>query len=360
PGNVNLTFVYSEMDESSLIYEKIWYYDNCTTYKFTTFKTYVEWWFTPGVRYFIFQNIDTGKLYSVCVNYTDIDIPENPYEERHHQLIENYTLILNNYNLTNSTLANITLHFNELNNTYILIMHQLNMTKRDYLNASKDLTNMTIEFNDLEDEYDNRTALWHSALNSSISYETSYDDEVFDYNQLEKDHNNLSGAMPWYIIIAVIGTFLFTYIYIRRKTIFEESSETTDEITTSYGKIHSAIDKHILSRFKKEPKKDEGGIEEVTEWKEAPKEEFTPDEKQKIQKSINDAKEGKITPLKVEKPEKITTPDDILTIMHEKIDANTRATNIKIDTNAKEFNTKIENLFEGIDEKIKQIAKARA
>lgn len=348
-GNVNLTFAYSEMAECSLIPEKIWYNNNVTTYRFTTNKTYVEWWFTPGIKYFVYQDMDTNKLYSVGVNYTDIDIPENPYQERHQQLIENYTMLLTNYNLTNTTLANITLHFNELNDTYGLIMQQFNITQKAYLNASEDLTNLTMEFNYLGDEYDNRSALWRSALNSSIKYETSYNDKVTEYNQLEKNHNDLSGALPWYVIISIFGTFLATYIYIRRKNIFDVPTETTDEITTGYGKIHSAIDKYILSSFRKEPKTDEGKIEELTEWKEVPKEEFTPDEKRKIQKSIDDAKEGRITPLNIEKPEekKPTPDDDVLTTMHEKIDENTRMM-------TKQFTDMFTNLDKKIDKVISE------
>jgi hypothetical protein len=346
PGNVNLTFVYSEMNESLLIYEKVWYGDNMTTYKFTTSKTYVDWWFTPGIRYFVYQDIGTNELYSVGVNYTNIDIPENPYEERHQQIVENYTLIMNNYNLTNATLANITLQFNELNDHYIQIWQMLNITQMAYLDTSKNLTKIETEFDELEEKYNRTETMWLSAVVNASDYKLDYDDLSEDYNQLKKDKDDMSGAMPWYIIIAIIGTFLFTYIYAHRKTIFGPpfKQETTDEITIGYGKIHSAIDKHILSWFKKEPETDEGGIEEVI------KEEFTDNEKQKIEKSLEDAKEGRVTPLHMleetlDTSAKELTHDEILDIMHKKIDANNREMNTKIDMSIKEVNEKIDNII---------------
>jgi len=332
-GNANLTHIYSEMNGSTLKLDKIWYdsFTDKTTYKFTTQKIYVEWWFTPGIREFVYIDENTNSLYRINVNYSEITIPENPYEERHQHLVENYTLILNNYNLTNSTLANITLQFNELDNLYNLTMQQLNITLTEKQNLSENLTELRTAFTKLEEEYDNRTALWNSALNSSIYYETSYNDKVTDYNQLEKDHNDLAGAMPWYILTAIFGTFLFTYIYIRRKNIFEPQPETTDEITTGYGRLHSAIDRSILSHFRKEPKTDTGGIEEVTEWKEVPSDE---------------------TPMQKEtKKEPIKNPaqDDILTVVHEKIDANTRMM-------TKQFTT----MFTNLDEKIDKVISERA
>lgn len=348
PGNVNLTFVYSEMNESLLIHEKVWYNDNMTTYKFTTSKTYVDWWFTPGIRYFVYQDIDTNELYSVGVNYTNIDILENPYEERHQQIVENYTLIMNNYNLTNELLTNISIQFNELNDTYNQKMQLFDIISTENQNLSENLTALEIDFKKLDEDYNRTETMWLSAVVNASGYKLDYDDLSEDYTLLKKDKDDLSGVIPWYIIIAIVGTFLFTYIYIKRKTIFEHpfKQETTDEITTGYGKLHSAIDKHILSKFKKEPETDKGGIEEVTN------EEFTGNEKQKIEKSLEDAREGRVTPLHMfeETPNmsaKKLTHDEILDIMHKKIDANNRVMNTKIDMSIKEVNEKIDSIIKG-------------
>jgi len=342
PGNANLTHIYSEMNESALKLDKIWYdsFTDKTTYKFTTQKIFVEWWFTPSIKEFVYIDGNNNSLYRINVNYSEITIPENPYEERHQQLIENYTLILNNYNLTNSTLANITLQFNKLDDLYNLTMQQLNITLTEKQNLSENLTELRTAFTKLEEEYNKTDALWDSAVDNVTSLQTKCDGLSGDYDQLEKDHNDLSGAMPWYIIVAIIGTFLFTYIYIRRKAIFEPQTEATDEITTGYGKLHSAIDRHILSRFRKEPKTSEGGIEEVTEWDEVSSKEEIPIQKERKKEPI-----------------KNPAQDDILTAMHEKIDGNIMAINTKIDANARETDTKIENLFKGIDERFKQLAK---
>lgn len=350
PGNANLTYIYSEMNESGLKLNKIWYdsFTNKTTYKFTTQKIFVEWWFTPCIKEFVYIDENSNNLYRINVNYTDIEIPENPYEERHQQLKENYTLILNNYNLTNTTLANITLQFNKLDDLYNLTMQQFNMTLGEKQNLSENLTNRTTALKKINNDYNNTYALWESAVGNVTTLQTKYEGKAEDYDELEKDHNNLSGSMPWYIIMAIIGTFLFTYIYIRRKNIFEQQPEATDEITTGYGKKHLGIDQYVLSlfnpivsRFRGGPKTgNEGGIEELTEGKEEPSKEEHPIQKERKKE-----------------PMKNPTPDDALTAMHEKIDANIMAINTKIDANARETDTKIENLFKGIDERFKQLAK---
>jgi len=327
PGNVALIFVYSEMKESSLTDEKIWYNDNVTTYRFTTNKTYVEWWFTPGIKYFVYQDIITNKLYSVGVNYTDIDIPENPYTERQRQLVENYTLIMNNYNLTNATLTNITTQFNELNDTYGVIMQQLNITLTEKQNLSENLTDVRTAFTKLDNDYNDTYALWESAVDNVTHFQTEYEGKAFDYKELKKDHDDLSGAAPWYVIIAIIGTFLATWIYIRRKNIFETTQESTDEITTGYGKVHSAIDKHILSRLKGDAKTgNEGGIEEITDLKDGP---------------------AKGIPQNETKNEPIekTAQDDILEIVHKKIDENTRALTKQFTDGLKDINEKIDKII---------------
>lgn len=328
PGNANLTHIYSEMNESALKLDKIWYdsFTDKTTYKFTTQKIFVEWWFTPSVKEFVYIDGNNNSLYRINVNYSEITIPENPYEERHQQLVENYTLILNNYNLTNSTLANITLQFNKLDDLYNLTMQQLNITLTEKQNLSENLTELRTAFTKLEEEYNKTDALWDSAVDNVTSLQTKCNGLSEDYDQLEKDHNDLAGAMPWYIIVAIIGTFLFTYIYIRRKAIFEPQTGATDEITTDYGKMHLWLDDHVLSKLRKGEMKekgtDEGSIEELPEWKPSESTETPPSQKEK---------------------------DDILTIVHEKIDENTRMM-------TKQFTTMFTNLNEKIDKIISERA----
>lgn len=321
PGNANLTIVYSEVNESGLKLDKIWYdsFTNKTTYKFTTQKIFVQWWFTPGIKEFVYIDVNTNNLYQVNVNYSEITIPENPYIKQHRELRENYTLILNNYNLTNSTLANITLQFNELDEIYNLTIQQFNMTSAENQNLSENLTNMTTAFINLDDEYNKTYALWESAVDNVTTLQTAYEGKTDDYDDLEKDHNDLAGAVPWYIILSIFGTFLAACIYMYWKKRGEIRPEATDEISTGYGKIHSAIDKHVLSRFRGNKKTgDEGKIEELTEKKET-------------------------------KDESVKNDQDDITILHKKIDENTR-------TITKQFTSMITDLNEKIDKAISERA----
>lgn len=325
PGNANLTYIYSEMNESGLKLDKIWYdsFTNKTTYKFTTQKIFVQWWFTPGIKEFVYIDVNTNNLYQVNVNYSEITIPENPYIKQHRELRENYTLILNNYNLTNETLANITLHFNELNEIYNLTMLQFNMTLAEKQNLSENLTNRTTALKEINEDYNNTYALWESAVGNVTTLQTAYEGKADDYDDLEKDHNDLAGAVPWYIILSILGTFLSVCIYMYWTKRGEVRPEATDEIATGYGKIHSAIDKHILSRFRGGPKTgNEGAIEELTEKKEEPSKEETKDESVK------------------------KNQDDI-TILHKKIDENTR-------TMTKQFTGMFTDLNKKIDKVISE------
>lgn len=327
---VDLNYISSDVNKSALYVDNRWFspLDNKTTYIFATKQIKVEWWFINDTKSFIYQDNSTMQLYRVNINYSKITIPENPYTKQHRELKENYTLILNNYNLTNETLANITLQFNELDELYNLTIRQFNMTLTENQNLSGNLTNMTIAFNELDIKYNQTDALWKSAIDNVTYYQTKYDGKVTDYNQLEKDHNNLAGAVPWYIILSIMGTLLVIYIYTYWKKGGEMQPEATDEITTSYGKLHSAIDKHILSRFRGEQKTgNEGGIEEIEEWKE-------------VNPGKNPQKDAK---------KQTAQDDDILTIVHKKIDENTRMM-------TKQFTDGLANL----DKKIDKIISERA
>lgn len=332
PGNANLTLIYSEIDENGLKIDKIWYdsFTDNTTYKFTTQKISVEWWFTPNTREFVYIDTNNNNLYRIEVNYTKIDIPENPYEQRHRQLTENYTSIWTNYNLTNETLANISFQFNELDELYNLTMQQFNITLGSYQNASENLTDLKKEFDKLDEKYNTTYTLWDSAVSNVTTLDTTNQRLTGDYEKLEKDHSNLSGAIPWYIILAILGTFLITYIYTRRKAIFDKQPETTNEIVTGYTKTHNAIDKHILSRLRPKPKTTEGKIEEIPSGQTlTPKEELN-------------------------EPPKKLVQDDAIQMIHEKIDENTRAMTTRFDKSFKTVHGDMKKINERIDDIIQK------
>ena len=333
-GNVDLTLAYSEVNASGIIIEKMWYDSttNKTTYKFTTQKTQVDWWFTPCIKKFIFVDGNTNNLYQLNVNYDNITIPENPYTKQQRELEENYTMILNDYNLTNSSLANITLLYNELNALYNLTEQQFNATKTNQSITAEELKNKTAAYITLNDDYNATYALWEVAVDNVSTYQIALDGLHGDYNKVEKDRDDLAGSIPWYVFITFLGTLLFTYFYLRRKTIFEQQPQVTDEITTNYGRIHAAIDKYILSRLRyqseektieKNPE-EKGSIEEVPEWKPVTNEEKTVDSEKK---EVHDQSQ-----------------DDILTMVHEKIDANNRA-----------MTKQVTELITGLDEKIDKL-----
>ena len=339
PGNADLTLVYSGVEGNAIELDKIWFNSatNLTTYKFTTQKIYVDWWFVPDIRQFVFLDENNNELYEININYSAIDIPENPYTIQYQQLMENYTLILENYNLTNSSLANITMQFDEITILYTSIMDQYNTTQKDYLVAFENLTDLTTAFTDLEDEHNNTNLLWRSAANNVSYFQTQYEGLMGSYSQLKQDHDDLTGATPWYIIIGFIGAFLFAFVYLRRKTIFDPKPEVTDEISTGYGKLHATIDKYVLSRLRGNQKVTEEAIGEI-------KEVMPKDETQYPEETVSAD-----VPLPTEKIKEVSIPDktdDILTIVTEKMDANNRALNLKV-----------KNMFSDVEKKLKDMAK---
>lgn len=250
--SINLTYVFSDIDKSALTIDDWWFKstDNKTTYIFESEHIIVEWWFIPGIKYFIYQDENTNKLYSVGINYTNIDVPENPYEQEYQQLVENYNLSVNSYNMTNATLTNVTAQFNELKTNHSQKMQLLNITLKKQQQLYENLTDLGIAFTQLDDNYNQTYTLWESAVDNVTTYQTNYEGLFEEHKQLKKNHDDLAGAMPWYIIISIIGTALTVWILLRRKNIFGTPPPATDEITTGYGRIHAAIDKYILSQFR--------------------------------------------------------------------------------------------------------------
>jgi len=320
--SIDLNYITSDLDNKSLYIDSTWFspLENKTTYVFATVQVDADWWFTNDTKMFLYQDNTTKQLYKININYSDIEIPSNPVIElqnRYDLLNISYCVI---YDIYNNTIIIYNTTRDELQELELLY----NYSKQDFDNNSAlvkalkdELITKGIEFNETE-------VLWIDATTNVSTLELHIEQQKNDYDELKKKHDNLGGALPWYIIITIIGSYLVTYTYIKRKTVFNPQQDPTDEITTGYGKIHSAIDKHVLSRLRRKPiTTDKGGIEEITEQKEE-----LPVEKEKI------------APVETDDKEKI------LAVVHEKIDANNRAINTKIDTSFKDMNEKIDNLIE--------------
>jgi len=263
-GNVTLTFVYSEMNESDLVYEKLWYNNqtNLTACKFTTQKVYVDWWFVPEIKYFVYQDTNTNKLYAVGVNYTDVDLPESPVE------------ILNE---TNNTLNAIRLELDNLTIAYNSTLNKLNATENSLNETTENYTLLIAELAEVshnltlkQDEFNETYDLWLSANTNMSLYKTHFDnvvrsalpyvpsgsiestarsaESVIQKNAADaQSYKELSGSIPMYIIVTILATVSIIFVIFWRKKLFGYPMPTSIEAErdTGYNKEARNIDRFV-------------------------------------------------------------------------------------------------------------------
>lgn len=311
--HVNLTFISSEsFDHTAILVEKIMFYPtmNSTKYKFTSTPVTPSYKFTPGIKKFIYQDVNTGQLYSINIDYSNIQIPQHPAEElytqlqtQHISLTDKYNNLLNNYttlnqtlhnisqilalytNLTNTTYEQVTMmiyndtitlknNINQLNqqiqqlkNQYTNIYNMYNHTEeayndlyQEYTELDEDYINLTETYKILESDYQNKTFLF-SQYQLFERNMHSYQD-IFYYNgkqyhtlyyyqnrveQLENENNML----PVYILLAIIITILCCYLLYRQ--ILKQKPLSPIEMDTDYNypREASIFDRFSMGNLKK-------------------------------------------------------------------------------------------------------------
>jgi len=295
PTEVNLSFVSSTgFTNSALSIEKIQYYpaSNETKYKFTSNIVVPDPWYTPGVEDYVFQDMNTGQLYMVSVDYTGLEIPlsetykeliklQNRFENlstNYSNLQNMYTTLLNTSNNINKTLSqyinmsNISLDtgVKNLYDTFIDVNFSLDILRTDFNNLKKQYVFLSEKFNDTKSNLGNLTSVYgqllsdYEKLNSTYNetyhlllskganlsrYETfeqqingygdgfyfngQYYRTLYSYNNQIKQLNDELGWRPIYIILTIILTVTILvgiyFFYYRNKI------ETRMEIEDKYG-----------------------------------------------------------------------------------------------------------------------------
>jgi len=299
---VNLSLVTSDIDDG-LVMSFISYYpsENTTKYKFTSIELVVEYGFTPKVDSYYYQDENTGQIYVINVDHSDVEIPPSIYEElyqnlsssfenltedfemltsNYSSLSENYTNIeniLTSYtNVTGVTLSDVVSNllndYNDLNdsimdtkNQFWNIWNQFNNSKSNYENLDDEYNDLFQNFTCLNESYNSTMS---SLLNISSNFSTYkafverisnpyekegvyfqgtyyrplgyYQSQMHDLKETI-DENNATG--PVFILLAIFITTIICYLIARRYIVNIHSLVEPDN---SYSEKTHKFDKYIL------------------------------------------------------------------------------------------------------------------
>jgi hypothetical protein len=353
PFEVNLSFICSEsFDENAVTCEKIEYYPvtNETKYKFTSDIVSPDYYFEHGLKKYMYQDENTGQIYVIYVDYTDIEVPDNPLENKYNNLLTNYTEVLNEYNnlyndyenlsvlldiinntiyqYTNDTDKNITTHIKDIYNNF-------NALYITYNNTYNNLTNLSITYNQLYEQYneikDDATLLLSNYANLLVDYNTLNESlnetntlfieksgelgeyktffqtllspqnivyfkgnqyqTFYSYQKQIDDLENRIGLTPIYVVFSVLMTACVVFLLYKRHVGNMSLSSFGKDIKYNYPKEAGLLDKFSMMKNKRKketlPKKGEKGFNAV--------ENLPPHNKGKFQDKVAEKKDEETT-----------------------------------------------------------------
>jgi len=281
---VDLVFVSStSFDSSVLTVENINYYPstNETKYRFTSNEITPSSWYNPSVESYLYQDTNTGQLYRISVDYSDVVVPVGFWEEQYHNLNNSYQCLCLNYSNLNesySILLNISNHINEtltgyensLNTTidenvallmseYLTLSNDIDFIRSELdrlKNIENDFTGVTKSYSNLLNEYKSLNKSYNTTFNNMMNYSThlsgykSFENKLnsgidgfyfqdryyrtpYSYQQRIKDLEGGIGLIPIWLFLTIIVTLIITYgIYF---FVYKPKIETSMEIEDKYG-----------------------------------------------------------------------------------------------------------------------------
>lgn len=151
PSEVNLTFIFSTLDETALTIDKILYIPstNKTKYVFTSNVIETEWWMNFSTISFFYQDENTLEIYEIKIDYNNIEIPANPWEIEL-DILQNVSADLDNLTTTYNTLKT---DYDTAIQNLIVNRSKLNTTTQEYTNLSIEIKNLTKQFTNMTNEY---------------------------------------------------------------------------------------------------------------------------------------------------------------------------------------------------------------
>ena len=193
--SVDLVYINSEMPQNALNVQYIEFYPstNETKYKLTSNDITANPWFTPGVSSFYYQDLNSGQVYKLNVDYSGIEIPLSDTQINLMNLQENYTNLLFEYNNLTSIYENLTNDFEVINTT---LSNYTNMTNQSMTDVTKqlvhDYNNVTIELNKAFEEINTIAGQLNETTNMFDELTLNYEDLQSNYNNLNDSYNILN------------------------------------------------------------------------------------------------------------------------------------------------------------------------
>jgi len=367
PGEVNLDYVYSSINSSAMIYEKLSYIPstNTTRYLFTSELYFPEYYERLDMEEFLFQDLNSKELYIVSIDMNDVMIPDDPYMV---ELIELTELYDNMSIELDETLTNLTTTWDELQdlivlhnttyaslnttlarNTIIEILlsnqtHEIQTLKNDLNLSNEQLLNMTSQAGNFKRFFDEITS-YKSGFYFVNNGENNWYDTIYNMDKtIQKktsDLNNTPFIICFFIAVTVIITMMASYWKFSKNTSNPEDMEIlngTDRTTSEINRFKAALQIIPLSLKRKQAQPTTANTSEIIKPDETPlvKPEITNDNSTKIKKPISKPSLNEYNTLRNEVDDKINN-------LETKIDLNQQANQQNYNDIADKINMLLEN-----------------
>ena len=251
---VDLQFITSEMNESyvEVINNGFYSIENKTLYHFIAKKIMPDFWFIPEIKEYYYIDNTTKQLYRLSVNYSNADVPENPYklmyinseENCNRSSLELYNISLklenisNQYNQTKKDLDEKIIKLTNLQDSY-------DSNENKWKENQLEIQNMSSELSKLQEEYDKTYTLFISVSRNASTYRMNWNDVAHENEELK----GTIGALYFYIILAIILTVLIIWLFFRMKyKIITKEDPMNVESDTGYTTEAGKVDGFFLGK----------------------------------------------------------------------------------------------------------------
>ena len=215
-GEIDLNYVSSDsFGPDAITLEKTDYYPstNETKYRVTSNNINPCFYDTADTKDFIYQDVNTGQLYIIIVDYTGIEIPTYVFETMYYDLHENYSDLYHDNNELQDNYDNLTSLSEYINSS---INNVINNSENYSLSEKTDL---------LIDEYESLKNGMNNTENDYFNLKNSYDVLI---SQLDNNTVNLSNMTDRYLDLKMEYEELNISNMINYSKMFDYSSELSE------------------------------------------------------------------------------------------------------------------------------------
>ncbi len=234
-GNVNLDYVYSSIDEDAMTIE-LWEPYNSTTntvrYMFTSEAYYPEYWEHLDQEPFIYQDNNSGDLYILYINMSEIEIPEDPWKTGYINLSRNYNETWNELNITIHNLTTARENLELFISLYENASYELNITSEEkgiledllFTKIGK-IAGLESDLNDTKITRDNAMAnatVYRRFFNEMNSYKADFSFKlggesdsyttIYEYEITEERLENQIAGFPIILIFSIAVTMTLSFM----------------------------------------------------------------------------------------------------------------------------------------------------